>query len=142
MPSAILQRFKQINPELPLWPLALAGLAFLHPEHAYPSICPLKWLGFTWCPGCGLGRSVSYLLHGNLAGSWHTHKLGVFALAVLLHRIVTLAIDTVQACKPFPTPGNSRAARARQASGQAAPSKAGSRAPIQVSSHKIIKTPI
>ncbi|PUZ26653.1 hypothetical protein DCM91_09615 [Chitinophaga costaii] len=60
MKFATIAQLKQLNPELIIWPLALAGLAFMHPEHAYPSICPLKWLGLTWCPGCGLGRSVSF----------------------------------------------------------------------------------
>ncbi len=50
------------------------------------SICPLENLGFRYCPGCGLGRSVSFLLHGDVARSLETHILGIPATIILLFR--------------------------------------------------------
>jgi len=52
------------------------------------SICPLSLAGFQHCPGCGLGRSMILLLHGHIAESFSMHPLAIFALAVLIARIV------------------------------------------------------
>ena len=57
-------------------------------------LCPLHRLGLGPCPGCGLGAAIHYLLHGRLADAWISHPLGIPALAVLLHRIYTLARET------------------------------------------------
>ena len=99
MQSATIQHFKRINPELLLWPLALVVLTVMQPERPYVSFCPLKWIGVPFCPGCGLGRSVSYLLHGNFSASWQLHKLGLPALLILGHRSITLAIDQYKTIK-------------------------------------------
>jgi hypothetical protein len=48
-------------------------------------------LGFNWCPGCGLGRSLSHLLHGELRQSIQMHWFGIPALLVLLYRIFILS---------------------------------------------------
>ncbi|WP_332911961.1 DUF2752 domain-containing protein [Algoriphagus boritolerans] len=37
------------------------------------SLCPLNQLGFEWCPGCGLGRSMNLLAHGDFQASWSMH---------------------------------------------------------------------
>ena len=55
------------------------------------SLCPLANLGFSWCPGCGLGRSLSYLLHGNFQESVQMHWFGIPALLILLYRIFILS---------------------------------------------------
>ncbi|WP_242689299.1 DUF2752 domain-containing protein [Pedobacter sp. SYSU D00535] len=46
--------------------------------------------GFSWCPGCGLGRSIIFLLHGELLASLNLHYFGLPALAILVLRIYTL----------------------------------------------------
>ena len=74
-----------------VWVAALAYLFILDPGGNLVSICPLKWVGFSQCPGCGLGRSVAFLMEGNLTKSLEAHSLGTVALAVLLHRIFTLS---------------------------------------------------
>ncbi|MBI2430015.1 MAG: DUF2752 domain-containing protein [Ignavibacteriales bacterium] len=82
--------FKQ-NLEVLIWIVALAALAVIDPVTVQQfSLCPLHNLGFEQCPGCGLGRSVSHALHGNLSASFSMHILGMPALFVLLHRIVTM----------------------------------------------------
>lgn len=96
MQPATIQRLRQINPELIIWPLALILLAVMHPAHPYPSICPLRWIGLPWCPGCGLGTSISHLLHGEFRASWEAHKFGAPALLILLHRVFTLALKTIK----------------------------------------------
>ncbi|QHS57864.1 DUF2752 domain-containing protein [Mucilaginibacter sp. 14171R-50] len=78
--------------ELTFWIVALACLAFTNPAgQSHFSLCPLKALGLTWCPGCGLGHAISYLFRGDIINSFHAHWLGIPVFAVLLYRIYTLA---------------------------------------------------
>ena len=88
-----ISHFKRINPELFIWPIALIGLwiSSFYQESQF-SLCPLYNLGFENCPGCGIGRSIGHLLHGEIAISWRHHPLGVFAVLVILHRIYQLTI--------------------------------------------------
>jgi hypothetical protein len=77
--------------ELTFWIVALICLAFTNPAgQGHFSLCPLKRIGVTWCPGCGLGHSISYLFHGELKNSFEAHWLGIPAVLLLLHRIYTL----------------------------------------------------
>ena len=80
-----------IGLEAAIWGGALMYLAFINdPTIAHFSICPFHILGFGFCPGCGLGNSVSYILHGEILKSFSAHPLGLFALIVLITRIVHL----------------------------------------------------
>ncbi|WP_454804557.1 DUF2752 domain-containing protein [Mucilaginibacter phyllosphaerae] len=74
--------------------MALACLAFTNPAgQGHFSLCPLKLLGITWCPGCGLGHAISFLFRGDVRSSFHAHWLGIPVLLVLLYRIYTLALN-------------------------------------------------
>lgn len=72
------------------WSIGLVVLAFLNPADNHVSVCPFNHLGWDFCPGCGLGRSVTLLLHGDVRQSLATHPLGVFTLPILLYRIYQL----------------------------------------------------
>jgi hypothetical protein len=80
--------------ELIFWVLALGLLAIATPEqygHAHHfTLCPLANLGMEWCPGCGLGRSLVQLLHGNIVESWKYHWFGIPALIIIVFRIAEL----------------------------------------------------
>jgi hypothetical protein len=77
--------------ELVFWIAALFSLAFTNPAgQGHFSLCPLKAMGITWCPGCGLGHSISWLFRGNTRNSFHAHWLGIPALIIILYRIYTL----------------------------------------------------
>jgi hypothetical protein len=54
------------------------------------SFCVFKFLGLKFCPGCGLGHSISYLFHGDIPASFSAHPLGIFAVIVLMCRIYNL----------------------------------------------------
>jgi len=84
-------RFLKTNFELIFWVAAIIALAVADPfiESQY-TLCPLKLMGITWCPGCGIGHAISWLLHGNLVKSWHAHWLGVPALGIIGYRIFVL----------------------------------------------------
>ncbi|WP_233276895.1 DUF2752 domain-containing protein [Mucilaginibacter paludis] len=59
-------------------------------QAAHFELCPLKLLGINWCPGCGLGHSISYLFHGNIPASLHAHWLGIPAIIIIFRRILFL----------------------------------------------------
>jgi len=73
-----------------VWSVGLVLLMFIDPHESHFSVCPISWAGFDTCPGCGLGRSISFLVRGDLHRSFETHPLGLFALIVLLFRIFSL----------------------------------------------------
>jgi hypothetical protein len=77
--------------ELTFWVAALLSLAVTNQtDQAHFTLCPLKLLGFTWCPGCGLGHSISFLFHGDIESSFKAHWLGIPALIIILYRIYIL----------------------------------------------------
>ncbi|HEY9001836.1 MAG TPA: DUF2752 domain-containing protein [Mucilaginibacter sp.] len=89
--------------ELIFWIAALTALAFTEPSGpAHFSLCPFKALGFTWCPGCGLGHSISWLFRGNISKSWHAHWFGIPALGIILYRIYTLFNQRIIHYKSYP----------------------------------------
>jgi hypothetical protein len=74
-----------------VWTAGLIALACYTPSGTHISLCPLYQLGFDFCPGCGLGRSISFLFHGDIAQSFRIHPLGIFAVIVLSVRVYTLS---------------------------------------------------
>ncbi|MES2428369.1 MAG: DUF2752 domain-containing protein [Bacteroidota bacterium] len=79
------------NFELIFWIAAIIALAVADPSiQSQYTLCPLKLMGITWCPGCGIGHAVSWLLHGNIVRSWKAHWLGVPALLIIGYRIYIL----------------------------------------------------
>jgi hypothetical protein len=83
--------FKIIGFEAFVWISALVYLAVFSPVgQTHFTICPLSNLGFDFCPGCGLGHSITQIFHGNFIESFHTHPLGLFALIIIAYRVYTL----------------------------------------------------
>lgn len=80
--------------ELIFWVTAILLLAAADPaagpEGNHFTVCPLANMGISWCPGCGLGRSLIQLLHGNISRSIHYHWLGIPALLIIGYRIFKL----------------------------------------------------
>jgi hypothetical protein len=73
------------------WMAGITALALTNPvEAAHASLCPLKNAGLDFCPGCGLGHSISWLFRGNIAASFQSHPLGIPALTILLIRSFNL----------------------------------------------------
>lgn len=77
--------------ESTFWISSLVLLAVMPPgTDPHYSFCVFKMLGFHFCPGCGLGHSISYLFHGNIKASISAHPLGIFAVIIILFRIYSL----------------------------------------------------
>lgn len=78
------------------WLTGLLTLACMDTSVPHLTLCPLQNAGFGFCPGCGLGRSVSLLFHGEMSASVHAHPLGIFAVIVLSLRIINLTKKHLQ----------------------------------------------
>ena len=88
---AILNKYFFRYFELSAWVAGLTWLALIDPSAAtHFDLCAFKWIGFSFCPGCGLGHAVSWLFHGDMQRSLQAHPLGILAVVVLGHRIVIL----------------------------------------------------
>ncbi len=74
-----------------LFLLTAQGLLFFLPvEKKETSLCLFSLLGIGQCPGCGLGHSIYYALHLDLAASFQHHPFGIFAVLVIFNRIKQL----------------------------------------------------
>lgn len=82
----IIMYLKCVSIEMLIWPLGIIFLFMIDPHAEHLSLCPLENMGFEYCPGCGLGRSISFLFLGDFASSFKTHPLGIFAIVVLVYR--------------------------------------------------------
>lgn len=89
--------FKIISLEAMLWTIALLYLLFINPYQTQEfTFCPFHNLGIEYCPGCGLGRSISFLYHGDFIHSLKTHPLGIAAFIVILFRIIQLTRQSIK----------------------------------------------
>ncbi len=82
---------KQIEWETVLWLSGLLYLFFINPynEQSF-SLCLFHNLGIDFCPGCGIGRSISFIYHLDFLNSFNAHPLGLIAFMLIIHRIITL----------------------------------------------------
>ena len=90
-----MKRLNSLPLELIFWTTALILLAIAKPEgnlhSSHFTLCPLANLGIDWCPGCGLGRSITHLFHGDLNASLQSHLMGIPAVLIIGYRVLTLA---------------------------------------------------
>jgi uncharacterized membrane protein len=78
----------QQNLEAIIWITVLLIFLFSPVTNEHITLCPFKLAGIDHCPGCGMGRSLIMLLHGDFANSFLMHPLAIFALFILILRIV------------------------------------------------------
>jgi hypothetical protein len=76
---------------LPVAAAVVAAGAFIYvvdPGRAWwmPS-CLFHQLTGLYCPGCGTGRALHQLAHGNLAAAWRLNPLMVLAIPLLIYLI-------------------------------------------------------
>jgi hypothetical protein len=82
---------KKVEWEAVFWIIGLGYLFFINPyTQQHFTLCPFNNLGIDFCPGCGLGKSISLLYYGDIINSLKTHPLGIFALIIIVHRIISL----------------------------------------------------
>ncbi|MDH5598454.1 MAG: DUF2752 domain-containing protein [Cyclobacteriaceae bacterium] len=79
------------NKELSFWSISLIALWISYYQgSSHFTLCPLANIGLEICPGCGVGRSIGLLLHGEVRQSFFYHPLGIPALFILIYRIYRL----------------------------------------------------
>jgi len=87
--------FNRLPLELVIWISALFLLATATPhtdrDELHHSLCPLANMGLSWCPGCGLGRAITLLFHGDIMGSLKLHWFGIPAVSIIGYRIFILS---------------------------------------------------
>ncbi|MFA5244014.1 MAG: DUF2752 domain-containing protein [Pedobacter sp.] len=81
---------KILPSELFFWLGALLFLALTRTGSGHYSLCPIDNIGFSWCPGCGLGRSIRYFFQGEFRTSFSQHWFGIPAAFILIYRIIQL----------------------------------------------------
>jgi hypothetical protein len=76
--------------ELICWVMAIVVLFFSPMKNGEVSFCAFKWLGFSACPGCGLGHAIHAALHFQFVTSFQYHPLGIPAVIIIFNRIKQL----------------------------------------------------
>ena len=71
-----------------LWLAGLVSVAVADPHaEGLLSICPFdalgSWVGLSFCPGCGLGHAVGFLVRGHFVESLTAHPLAIPAVLTL-----------------------------------------------------------
>lgn len=88
---------KIIEWEAIFWTAGLIYLFFVNPYQAqHFTLCPFHNLGITFCPGCGLGRSISFFYHADFFHSLKTHPLGIAAFILISFRIFKLSKNMIK----------------------------------------------
>ena len=77
-----------------IWMGALLFLGISNPGHHHYTLCPLDNLGFEYCPGCGLGRSIGYLFRLDFEAAFMSHPLGIPAAILLIWRSAGIFLNT------------------------------------------------
>lgn len=75
------------------WIALAAGLfllAIMSPYDKGQSFCLLEYAGYDFCPGDGLGHSISFFFRGEFQNSLHAHFMGMPAVLILSMRILFL----------------------------------------------------
>jgi hypothetical protein len=79
------------------WIIALFLLWMMYPAgDSSPTLCLFHHIGISWCPGCGIGRSMSHFLHGNIQASIQSHWFGIPAVLILGYRILQLVLPEIR----------------------------------------------
>jgi len=77
------------------WSILLGGiilLAVMDPGSQERSFCLFDFIGI-FCPGEGLGRSISYIFRGMWTEAWSSNPAGYLAVPVLSFRIVYIFLE-------------------------------------------------
>ena len=61
-------------------------LGLMNPNITAPSLCLFDALGI-FCPGEGLGRSISLIFRGMWEEAWAAHPAGFFAIPIITGRV-------------------------------------------------------
>lgn len=87
--------------ELIIWMAALLLLIIIPPGTGSDfTFCILKLSGFNYCPGCGIGHSMTEFMQGRFQDSFNSHPLGGVAVIMIILRICSLIQNKFHFTKP------------------------------------------
>lgn len=81
------------------WMVFLTGLILMATMNPYvegTSLCLFEALGFTFCPGDGLGHSIAFLFRGEFSSSLEANLMGPAVVVGLGARIISIWKNLVQ----------------------------------------------
>lgn len=82
-----MQIFKK-HIEWVVFSMGLVALAAMDPANAGISFCIFEQLGIDFCPGEGLGHSISYTFRAEFEAALKAHLMGPLAIIILGMRII------------------------------------------------------
>jgi len=86
-------QFQRSHLEGWFWLVAIGLLAFTNPlGEGHFSLCLFKNLGWSFCPGCGLGHAIAFAFRGQFIESFKAHPLAIPAIIILLHRSYSILL--------------------------------------------------
>lgn len=86
----------QKHSEWIVFSLGLILLAMMAPDESRHSLCLFEWIGIEFCPGEGLGHSISYTFRGNIEAALESHFAGPAAVLILILRILFIWKDMIR----------------------------------------------
>lgn len=81
-------RFIHKHLEWVVFACGLILLGFMSPENTGISFCFFDFIGIEFCPGEGLGHSISYTFRGDFSSAMEAHLAGPAAIIILSARIM------------------------------------------------------
>jgi hypothetical protein len=88
--SLVLKKWTWKNLEMICWISGLLLLFFMNSGSMQPSLCIFRTIGFTHCPGCGIGHAIHFALHFQFRQSLQSHWMGIPAALIIIFRIYQL----------------------------------------------------
>jgi len=67
-------------------------------------VCLFHKLTGLYCPGCGSGRALHQLVHGNIAAAWRLNPLVVLAIPLLIYLVARPGTPAQPDAKHSPLP--------------------------------------
>jgi|AntRauTorckE6833_2_1112554.scaffolds.fasta_scaffold07284_6 hypothetical protein len=92
-------RFLNKHSEWIVFSIGLLLLGTMNPENSGISLCFFDFIGIEFCPGEGLGRSISYTMKGDFSSALNAHLAGPAAVGILLSRIIHVCRNLYQQSK-------------------------------------------
>jgi hypothetical protein len=82
-----LKKWTRKNLEQMVWKSGLQALFFMNAETTQPTFCILSNIGFSHCPGCGIGHAIHDVLHFQFWQSFQSHWMGLPAVVIIFFRM-------------------------------------------------------
>ncbi len=94
---AVTRNFLSLHLEWMVLSGGLVLLGLMNPNLTAPSFCLLDAFGI-FCPGEGLGRSISFIFRGMWMEAWAIHPAGFFAIPIISGRVFYILNNRI----PYP----------------------------------------